>query len=132
MEMRTKAVMLLTEPLFFFDTDCLSAFLWVKKQSLLTQLYPGRIVVPIQVYREISQPSIPHLKTRVDSMLAKGEAKVESIMVGSEEYALYRQLTANPASGHVVIGRGEAEAIALAKKVNETQKIGGILHFQII
>jgi len=123
--------MLLTEPLFF-DTDCLSAFLWVNKQSLLTQLYPGRIVIPMQVYKELSQPSIPHLKMRVDSMRAKGEAKVESIMVGSEEYALYRQLTANPASGHVVIGRGEAEAIALAKKVNETQKIGGILHFQII
>lgn len=26
----------------YFDTDCLSAFLWVNNQSLLAQLYPGR------------------------------------------------------------------------------------------
>lgn len=61
----------MTEPIFF-DTDCLSAFLWVDNQSLLAQLYPGRVV-------------------------------------------LYQQLTNNPAAGHVIIGRGEAAGIVLAK-----------------
>lgn len=33
----------MTKPLFF-DTDCLSPSLWVNNQSLLSQLYPGRIL----------------------------------------------------------------------------------------
>jgi len=42
----------------FFDTDCLSAFLWVKEESLVVQFYPGRVVLPLEVYRELSNPSI--------------------------------------------------------------------------
>ena len=38
----------------FFDTDCLSAFLWVNNESLLPILYPGKIVIPEQVYVELS------------------------------------------------------------------------------
>ncbi|MEG1877475.1 MAG: hypothetical protein RR146_07890 [Lachnospiraceae bacterium] len=30
----------------FFDSDCISAFLWVKEQNLLALLYPGRIIIP--------------------------------------------------------------------------------------
>lgn len=26
---------------YYFDTDCLSAFLWVRNESILAQLYPG-------------------------------------------------------------------------------------------
>lgn len=52
MAMRKKAVTLLTEPLFF-DTDCLSAFLWINNQSLLAQLYPARVIIPAQVYAEL-------------------------------------------------------------------------------
>lgn len=107
--------MSLTEPLFF-DTDCLSAFLWVNNQSLLTQLYPGRIVIPAQVYAELSRPSIPHLKTRVDAMVNSGDAQIESIEVNTEEYALYRKLVSAPNPGHRIIGDGEASAIAMAKE----------------
>ena len=42
----------------YFDTDCLSAFLWVNNQSLLAQLYPGRIVLPKEVYIELSNPGV--------------------------------------------------------------------------
>lgn len=42
----------------FFDTDCLSAFLWVKEESLVVKLYPGRVVLPRKVFRELSNPSI--------------------------------------------------------------------------
>ena len=59
--MNKKAVMSLTDTMFF-DTDCLSAFLWVNNQSLLAQLYPGKIMIPAEVYAELSIPSIPHLK----------------------------------------------------------------------
>ncbi len=30
----------------FFDTDCISSFLWTEEEHLLLKLYPGRIVLP--------------------------------------------------------------------------------------
>ncbi|MBQ7591382.1 MAG: hypothetical protein IJU46_02515 [Clostridia bacterium] len=102
----------------FFDTDCLSAFLWVRNQSLLATLYPGRIVIPAQVYKELSYPSTPQLKERVDEMIAKEQARVESFDVGSEMFELYIKLTASPDPGHTVIGPGEAAGIVLAKAQN--------------
>ena len=48
-------------------------------------------------------------------MVSSGCVKIESIQTGTDEYALYRQLTANPKQGHITIGRGEAAAIVLAK-----------------
>ena len=50
----------------FFDNDCISAFLWVRNESLLVKLYPGRIVIPKPVYDELSYPGIAHLKARVE------------------------------------------------------------------
>lgn len=41
--------------IYFFDTDCISAFLWVRNESILAKLYPGRIVLPTQVYDEIKR-----------------------------------------------------------------------------
>lgn len=105
----------MTDPLFF-DTDCLSAFLWVNNQSLLAQLYPGRIVIPAEVYAELSKPTVPHLKTRIDALLNSKDARIEHIQLGTEEYELYRKLVTKPDPGHVVIGNGEAAAITLAKE----------------
>ena len=110
----------MTESLFF-DTDCLSAFLWVNNQSLLAQLYPGRIVIPGAVYTELSNPKISHLKARVDTLLSDNSARVENIETETAEYALYRKLISDPDPRHVIIGNGEAAAIALAKEK------GGIL-----
>ena len=110
----------MTEPLFF-DTDCLSAFLWVNNQSLLAKLYPGRVIIPSAVYVELSNPRIAHLKARVDTMVSSKSARVETIETGTVEYALYRKLVSKPDPGHLVIGNGEAAAIVLAKEK------GGIL-----
>lgn len=107
----------MTEPLFF-DTDCLSAFLWIKNQSLLVLLYPNRIIIPAEVYKELSRPNTPHLKKRIDAMLNVGFAKLGSIDVGSEEYQLYRKMVTNPGPEHILIGNGEASAIAMAKYRN--------------
>lgn len=112
--------MLLTEAMFF-DTDCLSAFLWVNNQSLLAQLYPGRIMIPSEVYAELSNPTVLHLKSRIDSMIASGDAQIATIQSNTEEYILYRKLVSYPEDGHVIIGNGEAAAIAL------TKNRGGIL-----
>jgi len=105
----------LIDPLFF-DTDCISAFLWVRDESLLAQLYPGRIVIPRAVYTELSNPQIAHLKARVDAMLASGQAAIAEIDVGTDEYDVFYKLTQAPDDSHGVIGDGEAAAIALAKR----------------
>ncbi len=105
----------MTEQLFF-DTDCLSAFLWVNNQSLLAQLYPGKIVIPSQVYNELSYPGTPHLKARIDSMIAHSDATVKSFDVGSDMYNMYIKLTSNPDENHRIIDSGEAAAIVMAKE----------------
>ena len=117
MVMKKRTVMLLTEPLFF-DTDCISAFLWINNQSLLAQLYPGRVVIPSAVYEELSNPGVSYLKKRIDVMIADKSAQVEDIQLHTAEYDIYRKLTISPDPGHVIIGKGEAAAIALAKEKN--------------
>lgn len=110
----------MTEPLFF-DTDCLSAFLWVDNESILSKLFPGRIIIPKEVYSELSHPGVNRvkgLKKQVDLMVQNEEATIESIMTGSEEYKFYRKLTTYPDPGHKIIGRGEAASITLAKFKN--------------
>ncbi len=57
--------------LLFFDTDCLSAFLWVRNECLLPQLYPGKVVIPKPVYTELCRPNTTHLKKRVDVLLGQ-------------------------------------------------------------
>ena len=37
----------------FFDTDCLSAFLWINDTNILQALYAGKIVLPDPVYQEM-------------------------------------------------------------------------------
>jgi len=100
---------------YFFDTDCLSAFLWVRKENLLIKLYGGKIILPEQVYSELSHPRIPHLKTLTDNLKNNGDISIVNIEMETEEYNIYRKLTTNPDKGFKVIGKGEAAAIALAK-----------------
>jgi len=101
----------LTDPLYF-DNDCISAFLWVREERFLVALYPGRIIVPQQVYNEISL--VPHLKTRLDAQIAAGSITTCSIAIGSPAAVLYNKLAYAPDEGRAIIGRGEASVIALA------------------
>ena len=110
-----RKALLLTDSLFF-DTDCLSAFLWVRNESLLPQLYLGKVIIPKPVYTELCRPNTPHLKKRIDVLLSKNLVSIQEIDIDSEEYSTYYQLTESPAKGHKVIGNGEAASISLAKK----------------
>lgn len=99
----------------FFDTDCISAFLWVKEENLLFKLYPGLIILPKAVFIELSNPSIPHIKRKVNELCLCGDLSTKEILVGTEEYKLYYELAISPPKGEKVIGKGEAAAIAFAK-----------------
>lgn len=98
---------------YFFDTDCLSAFLWIRGESILSRLYPGRIILPAQVYAELKK--VPHLSARVDSLKNRGDLAVESMITDSAEYHDYLQMTTAPKAGIRIIGNGEAACIAMVK-----------------
>lgn len=107
---------MLTDPIFF-DTDCLSAFYWVRQEHILQILYPGRLVIPGETYTELSR--VPHLKAQADGMINRGWLHLEYILVASHEFHVFSQLT-TPQKGHVAIGDGEAACIALAITHNGT------------
>lgn len=72
----------------FFDTDCLSAFLWVGETNILEALYGGYVVLPEQVYQELSNPRVPHLKAGTDALIEKNMVSVRPIEADTEEYRL--------------------------------------------
>ncbi len=100
----------------FFDCDCISAFLWINGQNILSQLYSKKIIISKQAYNELSNPSVPHLKQRVDALVNIGDACIYDMDVNSEEYKLFLRMTTCPEKGYKIIGDGEAAAIALAKE----------------
>ena len=102
----------------FFDTDCISAFLWVKEENILFKLYPGKIILPKLVFNELNNPSIPHIKRKVNELCSNGDVATKEILVNTEEYKLYCELAISPPKGEKIIGKGEAAAIALAKIYN--------------
>lgn len=101
----------------FFDTDCISSFLWTKTEHLLIHCFGNDMIIPRQVYNEIS--SVPHLQQKIDVMVNNGNLKIEDLLVGSEENNLYLDLTDYTRSSKLaLIGKGEAAAIVLSKKNN--------------
>ena len=103
----------MTNPLYF-DTDCLSSFLWAKEEMILSRLYSRRIIIPQQVYNELLYPGVSHLKTRLDVLINSKDAAIQPILIDTPEFTLYRRLTHSPEDGHSIIGKGEAAAIVLA------------------
>lgn len=101
----------------FFDTDCLSAFLWINDTNILHELYGGKIILPEPVYQELSNPSIPQIKQRADILINNRDVSIKTIEAGTEEYKLYTSLVRGK-KGQKSIGRGEAGGIALAKIYN--------------
>ena len=102
----------------FFDTDCISAFLWVKEENILFKLYPGKIILPKPVFNELNNPSIPHIKRKVNELCLNGDVSTKEILLDTQEYKLYCELAISPPKGEKIIGKGEAAAIALAKTYN--------------
>ncbi|MBQ1871840.1 MAG: hypothetical protein II147_06635 [Lachnospiraceae bacterium] len=110
----------LTKKKLFFDTDCISAFLWVDESSIVTKLYGDCIAIPRQVYNELSagRGQATVLKTRIDKMLECKAAILVDMELESAEYGLYFELVTTPSAAGRYIGKGEAACIALAKECN--------------
>lgn len=105
----------MTSPLFF-DTDCFSSFLLVNQENIfLFRLYPGRILLPKQVYDELCKPCVPHIKRKTKELCLKGALSTKEILIDTKEYRLYYELAISPPKERRIIGKGEAAAIVLAK-----------------
>lgn len=76
------------------------------------------VVIPKPVYDELSYPTTPHLKQRIDFLIESNQISLVTINIDNDTYALYQKLTNHPDDGYKVIGPGEAAAIALAKTHN--------------
>ncbi len=64
----------------FFDTDCISSFLCINEENLLKKLYSKRIILPNQVYKELSHSNIPYLKRIIDILYVDGNISVKEII----------------------------------------------------
>ena len=98
----------------FFDADCLSAFLWSDRGSLVTALYPGRVVIPQLVVDEMRRTRSPEFVRRLDGIIDSDDVQVVDIDVGSRAFISYQGLR----HARKAIGRGEASALALAEENN--------------
>jgi len=97
----------------YFDNDCISAFLWTKTEWILESLFPNNILVPKEVYIELSK--VPYLKGRIDNLINSGQATIHEIILGSEESNLFQSLTGLTEGRRIVIGKGEAAVLSLVK-----------------
>lgn len=98
--------------IYFFDTDCLSSFLMTNNESLILDMYPGKIILPSFVYSEALKK--PGLKEKVTSLVNEKKISLFTIEYNSPEYKEYVHLTEINYS-EKVIGKGEAAAIACVK-----------------
>ena len=100
--------------LIFFDTDCLSSFLWVDSMNLLIQCFPQGFILPRPVYEEFKR--IPHFHQKVDGYIQKGFLEIKDIESGTNEYRNYVDLVSGRDARVPRIGKGEAAAIVLAHR----------------
>lgn len=100
---------------FYFDSDCLSAFLVVQKLSIPVMLYKGNVYIPRIVYNEVTDSRNCGYEDQLSRYINKGLIKLIDFEPYDDVGKLYYQLVQNPEDGFKAIGRGEAAAIALAK-----------------
>jgi hypothetical protein len=100
----------------FFDTDCLAAFLWVRREYLLVQLCLGQLILPYPVFKELLR--VPPLRKPVNGLLHQGYFQRMEILTGTPEARTYFELTTRGVGGLRPLGNGEAAALTLAKAHN--------------
>lgn len=106
----------MTDDLIFFDNDCFSNFLDLQKADILLSLFPGRIVIPFEVYHELKNEGTPALiRNQVDQLEKSGGIVIPPPFCDDYEYdyECFASLT-EPEDGSFGIGKGEAAALVYA------------------
>jgi hypothetical protein len=102
----------------FFDNDCFSSFIETEEEQILQDLFPAKIILPFEVFHELSHPSTPkNIRTRVIGLYDKKMIAVPLQCDNTSEfdYELYALLLEPEVSSLPRCGKGEAAAIVYAK-----------------
>ena len=94
----------------FYDTDCLSCFLWVEREDIIFKLW-DKVYISNKVYDELKSPFVPFLNQKIDKLIKNKKVEIVDIETGSKEEQLYRKLTNK--NNQKIIGKGEASTISL-------------------
>ena len=97
-----------------YDTDCLESLLFVGAGHILEELF-SKIVIPEQVYNELTAKSTPPVVKTNFKNLKKGFVEIREIAFASQEYTTYKLIEKGfwSQTGKVC-GPGESAAMALA------------------
>jgi predicted nucleic acid-binding protein len=106
-----------------FDTDCLSSFLWVQEERLLTSLFDDRIFIPDAVVYEINNlKDTKHGNTvyqRFQEMVSNKLVNILPIEVGTPQAKLVEDIKTKYLNEYnQTLGNGELHMIALAIHLN--------------
>lgn len=76
----------------FYDTDCLVSFLVIGEGNLLHKLF-SKIIIPKQVYNELSHPnSPPIIKNELEQYNKDNFIEIKDIKITDKEYYVYEQI----------------------------------------
>lgn len=109
-----RVIYLIDSPIFY-DTDCLVSFLVIGEGDLLNKLF-SKIIIPKQVYDELSHPnSPPIIKNELEQYKKDNFIEIKDISIKDKEYYVYEQIKNGVwHEDEKCIGKGEAAALALA------------------
>lgn len=94
----------------FYDTDCFSCFVWVKREDIIFNIW-NVVHISEMVYEELMSPLVPQIGKRIQYLKKTGKIIVDKLKLSGEEIDIYRHLTDK--ENTKVIGKGEASTIAL-------------------
>ncbi|SDG72270.1 Predicted nucleic acid-binding protein, contains PIN domain [Thermoanaerobacter thermohydrosulfuricus] len=105
-----------------FDNDCLCSFSWINRLDILDNLFTTHIVIPDIVMNEISfllnYTSYCYVFYNIEQRIKAQQYRIEQIPVFTPFEKEYKELT-DP-QRKMTIGKGEAAAIIIAKRLNGT------------
>lgn len=109
-----RVIYLIDSPIFY-DTDCLVSFLVIGEGNLLNKLF-SKIIIPKQVYDELSHPNSPSIiKNELEHYKRDNFIEIKDIKITDKEYYVYEQIKKGVwHEDEKCIGKGEAAALALA------------------
>lgn len=109
-----RVIYLIDSPIFY-DTDCLVSFLVIGEGNLLHKLF-SKIIIPKQLYDELSHPnSPPIIKNELEQYKKDNFIEIKDIKITDKEYYVYKQIKNGVwREDEKCIGKGEAAALALA------------------
>lgn len=101
-----------------FDNDCISSFSWVDRMDILFSVLNGELIIPVQVYEELSvmeyYKKYSFVFYNIKKEIENNKIKIETFEVGSNEAKLYLELIEGKITGKVM-GKGESAAVSIAK-----------------